>query len=254
MLAHSHTPVWRRYGGSLALWLCFPGLLAAQQFRVETEIFLGEQPEAASRTVTLFEKSAVYHFVEQPAEVVIFRRSPGQTESQFTLLDVAKQRRTDVPTPRVAKLVEKLGQWAAQQEDPLIKFSGQPSFDEKYDEATGALTLSHPLWTYQVATIKAEQPEALLRYREFMDEYARLTCLQHNVPPPGPRLALNHALAQRGLTPVEISRVVSGEKDPVRAVHLFSWRLSRDDQERIDDAREKIANFAKVTNEAFRGE
>jgi hypothetical protein len=65
---------------------------------------------------------------------------------------------------------------------------------------------------------------------------------------------LNEALAKRGLVPVEIRRIVEGEEEEVRTVHLFYWRISRDDQERLDDAREKIASYAKVSNEAFRGE
>jgi len=245
-----------RVGGLVVCGLLAPhgSLSLAQEFRVETEVFVGEEPEPASRAITLFEKSAVYHFAERPAQIAIYRRTPGQAESQFTVLDVDKKRRTDISVPRMEKLIVKLSEWSAKQESEIIRFSGSPTFDESFDEETGAVTLAHKLWTYHAATIKAEQPEALLRYREFTDHYARLTCLLWNAPPPGPRLALNEALAKRGLVPVEIRRIVEGEEEEVRTVHLFYWRISRDDQERLDDAREKIASYAKVSNEAFRGE
>ena len=66
------------------------------------------------------------------------------------------------------------------------------------------------------------------------------------------RQALNAALSQHGVVPVEIRRTIGGdEKNVVRAVHLFTWRLSKDDRTRLDDAQQRLANYQKVENEAF---
>ena len=37
----------------------------------------------------------------------------------------------------------------------------------------------------------------------------------------------------------------------MRAVHLFSWRLSRDDRARLDEAQKQLASYEKVDNKAF---
>jgi hypothetical protein len=224
-----------------------------QEFRVDTEIYLGEQEEPVGHAVTLFEKAATYHFIDRPEQVIVFRQSASQPAGQFILLDVVKQRRTELPADRVTKLIKKLAEWSAKAgNDDLVRFAAAPDFTETFDEASGALTLSSPLWTYHVATIKPDDPSFLPRYREFSDLHAQLNALLYNNPAPGPRLALNQSLAERGLAPVEIRRTVQGEKEVVRAVHLFSWRLSRDDRARLDSAREMLAEYAKVDNETFR--
>ena len=52
--------------------------------------------------------------------------------------------------------------------------------------------------------------------------------------------------------PVEIRRTIGGdEKNVVRAAHLFSWRLSRDDRTRLDEAQQQLASFDKVDNKEF---
>ncbi|MCA9262050.1 MAG: hypothetical protein KDA61_22690 [Planctomycetales bacterium] len=228
----------------------FP-LVVAQEFRVETEVFVGDAAEPTGRATTLYEKSAVYHFVDSPAEIVVYRRGVNGSAGQFILLDLARQVRTEIPLDRMEKLVEKLTEWSAGQDAELPKFAARPEFKQSIDDKTGTLTLANDLWTYRVATVAAEEPACLLRFREFTDAYARLNCVVHHGLPPGPRLALNSVLAERGLAPIEIQREVSGQKESARSVQFFSWRLSREDRDRLDDAREKIASFKKVSNEAF---
>src|SRR5690606_10466524 len=119
---------------------------------------------------------------------------------------------------RVEKLIEKLSQWAAKHQDPLIQFSAEPKFEVSFDEESGALTLSSPKWTYKAATIEAENAATLARYQDFMDRYTKLSTMLQNSPPPGPRLALNAELAKHGVVPVEIHRTTGGDKkNPVRA-------------------------------------
>lgn len=224
---------------------------SVEEFRIETDVFIGDEEKPVSHTVTLFEQSAVYEFVDRPAQVIIYRRS-GEEAGQFILLDVNSRRRTHVEVDRVEKLMTKITAWAAEQKNPLLRFSAAPTFEETFDAETGSLTLANPEWTYRAATIPAENEPALARYREFTDHYAALTSMLYNSPPPGPRLALNAALAKRGVVPVEIRRTLDGdEKNLVRATHLFSWRLSRDDRARLDDAQESLANFEKVDNKKF---
>jgi hypothetical protein len=224
----------------------------AQEFRIETTVYIGDAEEPASRSVTLFEKSAVYEFLENPEQIFVYREVSDEHPAQFILLDPATQRRTEIDVDRVAKLMEKLTSWAAEQDDKLVKFSAKPAFTESYDAESGSLTLANPEWTYRVATVAADDRAALQRYRTYIDHYTQLTTMLHSAPPPGPRLALNAALFNRGAVPVEIRRTIAGdEKNVARAEHLFSWRLSRADRNRLDEAQKNLASYTKVENEAF---
>jgi hypothetical protein len=243
------------YASVLATFALTTGLAmsaTAQEFRVETDIFFGEATESSSHTMTLFEKSAVYEFVDSPKQIIVYRGGVEGKGGQFILLDPETQRRTDVDVDRMEKLMEKLNRWAAEHKDPLLKFSANPKFEETFDAENGSLTLANPAWTYRVATVEAEDKAGLKRYQEFMDRYAALSSMVYNSPPPGPRLALNAALAKHGVVPVEIHRTTGGDgKNAVRATHLFSWRLSREDRTRLDEAQADLANFQKVDNEKF---
>ena len=190
--------------------------------------------------------------MDDPQQVIVYRQGPDGKSGQFILLDTIRERRTDVEVDRVAKLMEKMTEWAAQHKDPLLKFAAKPAFEETFDVASGSLTLAHKEWTYRAATIKAEGSASMNRYREFTDRYSELSAMMFNSPPPGPRLALNAALAKHGVVPVEIQRSLGGdEKNAVRATHLFSWRLSREDRQRLDEAQARLANYKKVDNEQF---
>lgn len=229
----------------------FGQALGNEEFRIETDIFVDNEPEPVSRTVTLFEQNAVYDFTENPAQTVVYRRGTQERPGRFILLDPTRRLRTDVATDLMGPLLAKVAQWAAEQDDAILRFSAQPEFSLDFDSQTGALTLDSDVWTYRVATTPAQNPSALARYRDFTDWYARLNSMLHNTPPPGPRLKLNEELERRGLIPVEINRTISPSKTAVRAAHLFSWRLSREDRERLDAAQQHLASFKKVDNETY---
>ncbi len=226
--------------------------LTAQELRIETEIF-GEEEEdkPLSHTITMFDKNTVYDFVDNPDQIAIFRAPTSGSGGQFILLDVGSARRTEVSTERISGLMEKLSRWAAEQKDPLLKFSAAPKFKESFDRETGMLTLTSDLWEYNVATVPADNAPMLARYREFTDWYTRLNTMMHSTPPPGPRLELNSALEKHAVLPVEIRRTLKSNNSTLRATHLFTWRLSREDRARLDEARKFLASFKKVGNEEF---
>lgn len=224
----------------------------SQELRIETDVYNEAEPDKSlSHTVTLFDKNTVYDFVDEPEQIAIFRApSPGHG-GQFILLDIKTERRTEISTERITGLLEKLSKWAAEQKDPLLKFSASPEFEEEFDAKSGRLTLKSDLWDYTVATAPAESAETLARYREFTDWYTRLNTMINSTPPPGPRLELNSSLEKHGVVPVEILRTLKSNDSTLRATHFFTWRLSRDDRARLDQARIYLASFKKVGNEEF---
>ena len=233
----------------MLLSLCLASSLQAGELRIETDVYSGDAEEPISHTVTLFDSGTVYDFVDDTQQVAIFRLPTSTHPGQFILLDLKAKRRTEVTTDKIEALIGKLTKWAKKQEDALLKFSADPEFDETFEAGTGQLTLDNPLWNYTVATVPAEDEQTLGQYRQFMDWYTRLNVMMHSSPPPGPRLALNSALEKHGVVPVEIHRTVDSKG--LRATHLFSWRLSREDRAQIDKVRKHLASFEKVGNKDF---
>jgi hypothetical protein len=229
--------------------------VAAQQkrieMRIETDVFVDNQDKPTSHTVTLFDSDTVYDFFEEPAQITVFRLPSASHAGSFIMLDLEAKQRTEVSTKKIAGLMKKLTRWAGEQEDELLKFSAQPKFEKTFDEETGMLTLESSVWNYSVATVPANNEKALARYREFSDWYTRLNSMLHSTPPPGARLKLNAALAEHGVVPVEIRRTVQSESKSLRATHMFTWRLSREDRDRIETAQKHLAKFNKVGNEEF---
>ncbi|QDS98116.1 ubiquitin family protein [Adhaeretor mobilis] len=224
---------------------------SGDQFRIETDVYVGDEQEPVSRSVTIFEKEAVYDFSGKPAEVVVYRNATKSHPGEFILLNSEKQQRTDVPLEDITPLMKKLAKWASEQNDPVMQFSANPAFQEGFSKDTGKLSMRSPQWSYEVLTTNVENPAALARYREFTDWYARLNCMLHQTPPPGPRLLLNEQFVKHQVVPEQISRRIAGQDVEIHAKHLFSWRLSREDQARLTEARQQLASYKKVETEEF---
>jgi len=223
----------------------------AEGFRIETQVFVGEQKEAVSETTTLFLDGVVYDFLKKPEQTAVFRKPGGGKPGQFTLLNEQRSILTKVSTEKVNGTMTKLKAWAARQRDPFLQFAANPEFDESFDEDTGKLVLASHLENYTVDPMPAEHPDAMVEYREFLDAYTQLnTLLSAGSLPPEPRLRLNAVLARRKVVPIKVELARAGE-EPLRAEHAFTWRLSQDDQKRIDEVRGNLAKYREVPNEQF---
>jgi hypothetical protein len=223
----------------------------AEGFRIETKIFLGDEEQPISETTTLFLDGVVYDFLAKPAQTAVLRKPVGDKPGRFILLNHDERKRTELSTDQLVGAMHKLRTWAARQTDPFLKFAANPEFDESFEPENGKLVLASHLESYTVATTPAEHPQAVAEYREFLNWYAQLNSLLAAGPPPEPRLRLNEALARRKAIPLEVELTRAGEKDPLRAKHSFTWRLSREDFERIDEVRASLASYRTVTNEEF---
>jgi len=223
----------------------------ADDFRIETKVYVGDEKEPASTTTTLFQGGVVYDFLDVPEQVAVFRKPGGGKPGRFILLDPARRVRTELSTDQVAGAINKLKNWAARQRDPLLKFAANPQFEESFDRSTGQLLLASHEESYTIKTEPADMPEALAEYREFLDWYTRLNALLQAGPPPEPRLQVNAALARYQSVPVTVELARAGEKDKLRAEHEFTWMLSKQDMARIDDACASLAAYRPVDNEEF---
>jgi hypothetical protein len=225
--------------------------LAADGFRIETKVFIGEEEEAVSENTTLFSEGIVYDFLEQPQQTAVFRKPIADKPGRFILLSKKQRARTEISTDQLVRAMEKVRTWAGRQRDPFLKFAANPEFEETFEPQGGQLILASHLENYTVSTTPAEHPEAMQEYREFLDWYAQLNSLLSGGAPPDPRLKLNEALARHKALPITVELLRSGEKEPLRAEHDFTWRISQNDVQRIEDVREALASYRSVSNEEF---
>jgi hypothetical protein len=225
--------------------------IMAEDFRIETKIYVGDAKQPASETTTLFHDKAVYDFIGSPEQIAVFIKPSGAKPGRFILLDTGYNLKTVLSTEQLTGAMDKLRNWAGQQSDPFLQFAANPKFNESFESGNGKLVLASHVESYSVMTRKAEHPQALAQYREFLDWYARLNTLLSAGPPPEPRLRLNEALARHKVVPLKVELTRSGEKEPVRAEHQFTWRLSSDDRARVDDVRSSITSYREVPNEEF---
>lgn len=222
----------------------------AEDFRIETEVFVGEEEKPISRSTTLFQGGVVYDFLDEPEHIAVFRK-PNGGPGRFILLDVNRRVRTELSTDQLAGAMNKLKNWAARQRNPFLKFAANPQFEETFDRETGQLILASHEESYTIKTETATAPESMAEYREFLDWYARLNTLIHAGPPPEPRLQVNAALARYQVVPVTVELARAGEKEKLRAEHQFVWLLNKKDLGKIEDARAAIVAYRPVENEQY---
>ncbi len=235
------------------VWLlvaAFPA--AAQEFRIDTEIFIGKEREPAAETLTLFSNGRIYDFfLTKPEEITIFDPLGGR----FTLLDPVRKVRCGISTQEVSEYVLALRTHAVQSKDTLFAFAAQPEFTrnvEEYEENGQdfvRLTLTGKPLEYVAVARKPERPEAVRAIRSFSDWFARLNAMRGNLPPEA-RMELNQAIAERDLVPLEITRTIDGKV--ARSRHLVTWTLSGEDRKKIERAGTYMTEFSSVSFDEYR--
>jgi hypothetical protein len=243
-----------RLGRAIAFVLSFGVLNTSSQgegFRIETKIYVGDEEEPQGESTTLFLDGVVYDFLARPAQTAVFRRSSGGKPGRFILLSNEHRLRTEISTDKLSGAMEKLKEWAGRQRDPFLQFAANPEFEESFERGSGQLVLASHLENYWVTTAPADDPQSLDEYRQYLDWYTRLNALLSAGPPPEPRLRLNEALARRKAVPLTVELTRAGEKEPLRAEHDFTWRLSQDDMQKIEEVRASLASYRAVSNEEF---
>jgi len=225
----------------------------AADFRIDNAVYVGDQPKPVSQTTTLFHQKAVYDFLTDPVEVVIFERQAGRA----VLLDVSRQLRTSLATRQVAAFTESLQRAAAGQEDPFIRFLAQPTFKEQFAAAERELTLSSRWLTYRLRLLEPDDPSVVTQYREFSDWSVQISALLNpgRSSLPYSRLRVNAALAQRGALAAEVrltQRPKQGEALVLRSRHQFHAHLTSADQNRIAQTQKWMRTFTEVGIQQYR--
>jgi len=246
-----------------ALWIPALSLLAgqvsptsamAEDFRVETDVFLGGEKEPVAQNVTLFSGGLVYDFpLIGPQEITVFDGARGR----FVLLDVPRKTKATLTTQELLQTTAAI-KVQAQELDGVFAFAADPQFKCDTDGQDGWLTLSSSLLSYRAKGTQPKLAATADAYRDFADWYARLNATRPGNLPPFPRLELNRTLAERQQVPEEVELTVepknrwAGRKLVVRSRHIFNWRLSNTDRKRIETAGTYMADFQAISFQDYR--
>jgi hypothetical protein len=235
-----------------ALAVTMLSTLRAEDFRCDTEVFVGKETKAVQQTTTIFNGAVVYDFLlGKPEEITVYDLGRGQ----ITLLDKSRKLKTTIQN-------DDLLRWAAtyeiaKAESELFIFCTQPKFEETFKDNT--LTLSAKQFTYKATCTKLKHVDAHRRYREFADWSARLNAMRPGSLPPFPRLQLNRALAAQGVLPEDVERTIStmhltGRKtEMVRSQHRYNDVLYKQDHEWIEQVSDYLIKYTPATVEDYLG-
>ena len=235
-----------------------PPALIAQDFRIETEVFRGEENELISENLTLFAGDLILDFMlpadrtRFPEEIVIFQ----SRQKKFVLLNTRRKIRTEIFEGEILQML------AALQNSTIVddknRFLFHPVFEERFDRSSGILTLESEQLTYRVKGSRPKDDNTLHKYYEFIGQFARLNATDPRRMPPFARLKLNSALKKHGFIPDEVQLKLIPSLDApsdtieLRTTHNVMSRLSEKDEKRIQSAKRYWMDFDPVSLAQFR--
>ena len=235
----------------LSVVLCLATTALADDFRIQTDVYVGKSKIPLSRNTTLFRAGYVYDYLTNPQEVAAVERVAvfDQPHGRFILLDPVRKLKAEVKMDEVLLFASKLqAEAAAESSNAFSRFAVDPEFEVDFTQ-DGQLTLSSPHMTYQLKTMPANTPEAATQYREFSDWYGRFNTMSNpGSTPPFARMAVNAELARRGLVATEVQLAIpaqSGIKKAasLRSEHHVSWRLLPRDVKKIEATANQLTTF-----------
>ena len=118
---------------------------SADEFRMDTDVYLAGQKEPIGETLTLFTGDQVYDFtLSAPQEIVVF--DSNAQRGTFTLLDVERRQKTVISTQDVLDYVREYQLQSRDNNDPtrnkklspLFAFAANPEFAEHAEVVAGS--------------------------------------------------------------------------------------------------------------------
>lgn len=229
------------------LWLVATALTTgntpavAEDFRIETKVYVGSSKTPMSENITLFRAGYVYDYLTSGAPRVAVLDQRG---GRFIVLDPVRKIKAEIKADEIRSQMEERRQQAKRSLNAALKFAADPDFEVEFTEA-GELILASQHMTYSLRTMAAPSDGAAQQYREFSDWYARFNTIANpGSLPQFPRLAVNQELAERGVVPTEV--ILNTRTYIARSEHNVSWRLLEIDQQRIAQTAEQLASFKEV--------
>ena len=181
-----------------------PLFAQANDFRMETEIFVEGSIQPPAKSLTLFNGSTVYDFLsgsDQQGEITVFDVRRGR----FVLIDSQRKLKTTLTKEYLTKFLEQVKSQAS--EDVIARFVN-PQLDQQFNPSTRTVTVSSDHLTYEATGVTAKWQSSVQQYRHFADWIARLNSTRVGNLPPYSRFELNRVMAEQKLMPRTIERTI----------------------------------------------
>ena len=251
-------PILWTFRFSLIFLFAMTPLLSAQDFRIETELYVGDANKSSSRNVTVFSDSLVYDFLmsdtaaSQPIQITVFDR----TEKKFILIDMQQKVRLELERTQLIKLLEGLRTETMQNES--VRFMADIQFKEEFDVTSGVVEAKSDLIRYELKGNHPADSTILPAYHDFLDHYTMLGASAPQRFPPFARMKFNQVIKKYGWIPTEVTLTVGTNEVFQRAIkartqHTLNMNLSDRDRERIQLAKRCWMSYKIVNMAEFRG-
>ena len=224
----------------------------SEDFRMQTSVFVGNNSAAAVSSLTMFNGTTIYDFIENESEfgeITVFDVKRGR----FVLLDPQRKIKTTLTKDF---LVRFLDQVLSQTSNTALTKYVQQKLQHEFNLSTKTVRVMSEHLTYQATGIAPKFDSAIQRYRHFADWVARLNSTRIGNLPPYSRFELNRLMAKQKLMPKSIVRTlmldeVGLRKQTVRSEHTINWQLTNTDRKRISNTGDQMAIFKEVSADEF---
>ncbi|RMF41545.1 MAG: hypothetical protein D6753_09415 [Planctomycetota bacterium] len=217
----------------------------SEGFRVETDVFVGDEPAPVFQSLTLFENGIAYDYSrDDDATCTIV----DPQHDRIVLVNSQHQIRTELSINEIAQLIETARTQAAGTSLAVFLIGAG-----KIEVVDGIVTVGDDNLRYVAKTSKPNEPYAVQWYRTFADAMANFNAWASGGTPPFARLALNGAVADLGSIPVEIRRDIKAGKTQVQHTSRLrtTWLLSKTDRARIAQAQKGLVTYTPVDLATF---
>lgn len=226
----------------------------AQQFKIESQIYINDQDQPSSANTTLFSDGLVFDIQtkgSQSHEATILQPKQHRT----ILLDRLRQMKLVLDDVQLIKMADALRRETAQ--DKSAGFLVNDRFEERLSLDNGAATLKSPTVEYSIRGSRPSDLTVFPVYSNFIDAFTRLQVADPHAFSPFPRMRLNETIRKVGWIPSEVNVTFKSNplmKQGLKATskHTFIADLSASDLETIAELKRDWLNFEAVDLYEFR--
>lgn len=230
------------------------GAAVAQQFKIESQIYVGDQDQPSSSNVTMFSDGLVFDFQTkgtQSHEVTILQPKQHQT----ILLDRLRRMKLVLDDVQLIKMADALRRETSQ--DKSAGFLVNERFEETISFDNGTVTLKSPSVEYTLRGSRPADLKVFPIYSNFIEAFTRLQVSDPHAFSPFPRMRLNETIRKVGWIPSSVT--VTFQPNPLMkqgmtatSKHTFISQLSSADQTQISEIKAEWLNFESVDLYEFR--
>ena len=256
-------PNWGSRARNLTLFasmlaVCIGTNVMAQEFKIETAIYAGDSKLPVAQNVTLFQGDLVVDLKMDSATPpnIVDTKIYDSQQKLVTLLDHTRKIRLEISDNRLLQMVDGLRRDISQKKG--LQFLVNETFTESQELQASRIRLTSPSIRYLVEGQRPADTNYLKIHGEFLDIFTRLNASDPGGFPPFARLKLNQSIKKMGWIPslVEIEMepnalVANGLK--MKSTHVLIDGLSKDDNAKIESAKNQWLSYQAVNLLEFRG-